>query len=375
MRRQFDPAPRRRVRASLGVISAVSMVALLSGCTFLGRTELTPVSTNPAAGTAQVEQTPKDISQKYSSATVHLFTESGSGTGFVIDRESGTVVTNSHVVSGAGALRAGLESGAQVSARVVGAAPCEDLAVVQLTEVPSTLGEVVLGSSATLADQDEVTAIGFPAALGDETTQSPVTTSGAVQAAEIAAEPDSSLPRYSSLIQHDATINPGNSGGPLFNSRGEVVGVNTLANTGSGGRTIQGQYYAISIDRALGFIDRLAAGESIGDIGLTGFAFSEADISSFYDDGDAIQQTLLEGGVDGLIVDAVTSGGPADEAFIFVGDLITAANGVATTSFSALCDVLGSTAPGDVITMEGIYLDATEEHALFDGWEAQISVP
>ena len=314
---------------------------------------------------------PKDIASSFAPAVVHLFTDSGSGSGFVLDSAKGLVLTNAHVVSGAGVLRAGLANGEQVSAKILGSAPCEDLAVVQLNEVPDSLLEVTVGDSDALVSQDTVTAMGYPAAIGDSQTQDTVTSSGAVQSPNLSAEPSSSLPRYPSLIQHDATINPGNSGGPLFNDKGEVVGINTLSNTASGGRSIQGQYYAISMNRAARFIDRLSEGESLSDIGLTGFTFSEADISSVYDDGNLIQETLLESGYDGLIVDSVATGGPAETAGIYLNDLIVSANGVETTSFASLCDVLASSSD-DSVTLQGIYLEDVGEAEFGDRWEAEV---
>lgn len=303
---------------------------------------------------------------------MHLFTDSGNGTGFVIDSSKGLVVTNAHVVSGARVLKAGLASGEQVSAKILGSAPCEDLAVVQLNEVPTSLGEVTLGDSDTLVSQDTVTAMGHPVAFGESETQNTVTSSGAVQSPKLSAEPSSSLPRYSSLIQHDAAINPGNSGGPLFNDRGEVVGINTLVNTVADGRIIQGQYYAISINRAAQFINRLSAGESLLDIGLSGFTFSEADISGVYSDGDSIQETLLEDGNDGLIVTSVATGGPAAMANIFPNDLILSANGFPTTSFAGLCDVLAS-APGESVSLGGVYLEDAGDSEVGDRWEVEVA--
>ena len=321
---------------------------------------------------------PKDIASRFAPAVVHLLTDSSSGTGFVVDSVNGIVVTNAHVVTGAGLLKAGLSTGEQVSARILGSAPCEDLAVVQLNEVPESLVEVTLGDSSALVSQDTVTAMGYPAAFGDAETQSVVTSSGAVQSPKLSAEPASSLPRYSSLIQHDAAINPGNSGGPLFNDQGAVVGINTLANTEEGGRAIQGQYYAISMNRALQFINKLSGGESILDIGLTGAALSDVlsqttGIPGIHSDGYSILQQLLENGVDGLIVRSVATGGPADLAKIYPNDLILSVNGVETTSFAQMCDVLASSSDNSV-TVAGIYLDDAGNVEAGDPWEVNVEL-
>lgn len=330
-------------------------------------------SATPATPATEAAISPRDIARLHTSATVHLFSDSGSGTGFVIDAAEGIVVTNAHVIDGAATLEAGLGSGETVPARVLGSAPCEDLAVVQLYEIPDALTEVVIGVSGELVSQDPVTAIGFPASFADTETQSAVTSSGAVQSPEVSAEPSISLPRYSSLIQHDAVINPGNSGGPLFNDRGQVVGINTLVNTEENGRVIQGQYYAIAIDRAQQFIDRMRQGESILDIGMSASAFSTADLSTIYDNGDAIQESLLDRGLDGLFVDDVTTSGPADDAAIDPYDFITAVNGVPVSSVAQMCDVLAS-ASGDSVTLDGMYLTSTSTYDQFDRWTTEVEL-
>ncbi|MDQ3223429.1 MAG: trypsin-like peptidase domain-containing protein, partial [Gemmatimonadota bacterium] len=314
--------------------------------------------------------TPREISETYTAATVQILTESGSGTGVIVDVDEGIVVTNAHVITGAGTLKVGLVDGEVVAARVLGSAPCEDLAVLQLNEVSDSLVEVKIGSSQELASQEVVTAIGFPLSFDISSTRDAVTSSGAVQAPDVEAEPDSALPYYRSLIQHDATINPGSSGGPLFNEKGELVGINALANTSLGDRVIQDQFYAISIDRSMQFIDRLRDGESISDIGLSGFAFSEADISTAYENGDEIQETMLDEDMDGLIVDAVTINSPADKASIFEADFIYAVNDVDVYNFADLCEVLDS-ASGSVL-VEGLYLDKTDNHELFDAWSTEV---
>lgn len=327
----------------------------------------------PATPATEAAISPRDIARLHTSATVHLFSDSGSGTGFVIDAVEGIVVTNAHVIDGAATLKAGLGSGETVPARVLGSAPCEDLAVVQLYEIPEALTEVVIGVSGELVSQDTVTAIGFPASFANTETQSAVTSSGAVQSPEVSAEPSVSLPRYASLIQHDAAINPGNSGGPLFNDRGQVVGINTLVNTQENGRVIQGQYYAIAIDRAQQFIDRMRQGESILDIGMSASAFSTADLSTIYDNGDAIQESLLDQGLDGLFVDDVTVSGPADEAAIDPYDFITAVNGAPVSSVAQMCDVLAS-ASGDSVTLDGMYLTSTSTYDQFDRWTTEVEL-
>ncbi|WP_157936941.1 S1C family serine protease [Geodermatophilus chilensis] len=324
--------------------------------------------------------TPKEVYAGNVDATVQVLVgDGGSGSGFVIDAAEGIVVTNAHVTGGVGPLSVATSRGDRVPARRLGVSPCDDLAVLQLNTVPRGLTQVVLGDSTALQSQDQVTAIGFPASFDAAAngSRTAVSSSGNVQVPRLDAAPDSSLPLYPAAIQHDAVINPGNSGGPLFNDRGEVVGVNSLGNTQQGGRTIQGQYYAISTEHALPVIERLREGVSYSDVGLTGFDFSELtaeDAAQIWQDGARHPAAFAQAGLPAFVVTAVESGSPAEAARIFQGDVITSMAGQPVSSFAEVCDVLASATPGEAVVVEGVYMEPTQTADVYDLWRVELQL-
>ncbi len=150
----------------------------------------------------------------------------GSGSGFVWDRE-GHIVTNFHVISGADAAKVTLADQSTWDAKLVGAAPEKDLAVLKIDAPPSKLTPLPLGSSETLKVGQSVFAIGNPFGL-DQTL-----TTGVVSALGREIQSESGAP-IREVIQTDAAINPGNSGGPLLDSSGRLIGVNTAIYSPSG---------------------------------------------------------------------------------------------------------------------------------------------
>ncbi|MFM7271286.1 MAG: S1C family serine protease [Actinomycetes bacterium] len=178
----------------------------------------------------------------------------GEGTGFVISSD-GVIVTNNHVVDGAGGrIEVVFNDGTARKARVLGRSPELDLAVIQAQNV-SELPTAQLGSSAELVVGDDVVAIGNALALDGGLS----VTRGIISAKGRTVDTDANTSLYN-MLQTDAAINPGNSGGPLLNSRGEVVGINTaIANPGQA----QNVGFAISIDSARPIIDQLRAGRAV----------------------------------------------------------------------------------------------------------------
>ena len=332
--------------------------------------------------TAVKTLTAKEIFDIALPSTVALTAKQGDadvgGTGVIYDAAKGLIITNSHVVAGTAALKVRVGDQAPVPARVLGVAPCEDVAVVQFATVPPGLKELKFGSSATVTNQDQVYAFGFPASFADPTTQKLVSTSGTVQSPDVAAEPDPSLPRYPHTIQHSATINPGNSGGPLLNDKAELIGINTLGNT-----ELQGQYYAISIDHIKPLLPDLAAGKSQADVGWDAAPFSQVPLSQVFEatgygtaeQGRQADQLLVNAGIDGLFVWGASPGSPAEEAEIEGGDLIETINNVPVTSMKEVCDVLQSASPGQVLEVEGRWLlSGGGEHDFGDEWTTKVTL-
>jgi serine protease Do len=253
------------------------------------------------------------------------------GSGFLIDSD-GIVVTNNHVVTGAGAIEVILEGGDEVPAQVLGVSECNDLAVLQIVD-PGPYPYLDWYTE-TIAPPLEVFTAGFP--LGDPEY---TITKGIVSKAYADGETQWASVRH--VIEHDAAIQPGNSGGPLVSADGVVVGVN-YAGSDPGTGTLQ--YRAIAADLAIPVVEELQNGDS-ETIGVNG----EAVVS---DDGSLV----------GVWVAAVEAGTPAAITGVLPGDIITTLNGVSMSpgTMEAYCDVLRSAIPGDPIAIQVIRFDTEE---------------
>ena len=171
--------------------------------------------------------------------------QEGVGSGFIIDKE-GHILTNYHVIGGARKLEVILANKKNYPATVVGGDKSHDLAVIQI-KAPN-LQPITLGSSSALQVGQKVLAIGNPFGVFNGTM-----TRGIVSSIRQVQEPDGTY--IDEAIQTDAAINPGNSGGPLLNSRGEVIGINTMIASASGGSV--GLGFAIPINAAKSVINDL----------------------------------------------------------------------------------------------------------------------
>ncbi len=171
--------------------------------------------------------------------------QQGAGSGFVIDRE-GHILTNYHVIDNARKLEVILDNKKHYPATVIGTDKSHDLAVIQI-KAPN-LQPVTLGSSSALQVGQKVLAIGNPFGIFNGTM-----TRGIVSSIRQVQEPDGTY--IDEAIQTDAAINPGNSGGPLLNSHGEVIGINTMIASASGGNA--GVGFAIPINAAKSVLNDL----------------------------------------------------------------------------------------------------------------------
>ncbi len=223
------------------------------------------------------------------------------GSGFIIDA-NGLVVTNNHVVQGADEIEVQLSDEKIYKAKLVGADARTDVALLKL-EKASNLPVVVLGDSDKLKVGDHVVAIGNPFGL-DHTV-----TSGIVSAKEriIGAGP------YDDFIQTDASINPGNSGGPLFNLRGEVVGINTAINPQG-----QGIGFAIPSNLATSVINALNDGGEVVR-GWLGIGFQPMT--------EELSKALKINDQKGALVSQVNPGSPAEKGGMKPGDVIVSVDG------------------------------------------------
>ena len=255
--------------------------------------------------------------------------EMGSGSGFIVDAKNGYIVTNNHVIEGAQKLVVSLADGRNINAKVVGADPRTDLAVIQISDT-NNLTAVQLGDSAKLQVGEPVVAIGNPG--GQEFARS--VTAGVVSATNriLDLQGEASF----NLIQTDAAINPGNSGGPLVNYQGQVVGINSAKNQEPG---FEGMGFAIPISDAMPTIQQLIQKGYASHAGLN------IQIASQYTEEYAAQQ----GYPAGAYIKQVTAGGPAAKAGLRQGDIITKVNDVTISNSLELTHELFKYKPGDTV--------------------------
>lgn len=168
-------------------------------------------------------------------------TSIGSG---VIITESGAILTNLHVVSGASRLQVIFADGSESEATITGADPGNDLAVLQAAKLPDDLRPATLVTTGDLRPGDEVVAVGFPFGFG------PSVSSGVVSGLKREFRSTDGQRVLSNLIQFDAAANPGNSGGPLVNTEGEVVGIVTAILNPTPDRFFVGLGFAVPIENA-----------------------------------------------------------------------------------------------------------------------------
>lgn len=332
-----------------------------------------------------------DLVKKAKPSVVRIQGKAGGGSGVVIDAQRGLVLTNAHVVVGLEGMKAtiGNDESTQTAARLVAAAPCEDLAVVSLVNKPAKLVAMKFGTSAQVKEGDHVTVLGYPGSLEeDKQTGSAGQASkvnandGGVSSVNIAATPDPSLPRYASVIQHQAPTNPGNSGGPLVNDKGELVGVNTLGNPEN-----QGQFYAISVDRVKTVLPDLKAGKSQSDVGWNLRQLSQIDLSvvfandeDFGTDGGAtlgkeVADILERNEVDGLYVLNSETDSPAERAGLGRGDLVASIEGEPVTKVQDVCDIISAKNPGDKVRVDGLYVNSTTKRAnILKDWTTELEL-
>jgi len=242
------------------------------------------------------------------------------GSGFLVDAK-GHVVTNAHVVDGADQVKVRLADDREFSAKVIGRDKRLDLAVLELhggKDLPSA----ALGSSDQLRVGEYVVAIGNPFGLGHTVTM------GIVSAKDraIGAGP------YDDFIQTDASINPGNSGGPLFNLKGEVVGINTAINPNG-----RGIGFAIPSDALKDVLGQLIDSGRVAR-GWLGVAIQPVD--------EALGKALGTGTSKGALVAEVVSRGPAERAGIRSGDVITSVAGASVPNADDLPRIVARHAPG-----------------------------
>jgi putative serine protease PepD len=343
-----EPEPRRLSGGWIAVISAVAGAAIVAGLLLvLGVGRNNGPDPLPAA---QGKLAPTAIGQIYaksSPAVVSVAVREGrgqsTGTGFLIDR-NGTVVTNAHVVGSAGSaeVRFG-DQGRTLDAPILGRDASSDLAVLRVNPSDAgTLHPLSLADSSRVRIGDNVVAIGNPFGLDRTATAGIVSGLGRHITAPNGFDIDE-------VIQTDAPINPGNSGGPLIDARGRVIGVNSQIETGGGGGNV-GIGFAVPANTVRDVVPRLEQGQIIRrpylGVSTTTVPGSVASSRGLAPD-------------EGVYVDNVSGGGPADRAGIRSGDVLVNVAGRRVAAPADVASAIQGRQPGDQIRVEVVRSDGT----------------
>ncbi len=244
--------------------------------------------------------TPKNVPKKFKRELMGL------GTGMIID-SNGHIVTNNHVVAGASKIQVLTASGDRYPAKIVGTDPKTDLAVIRIS-TKKKLPYLKFGDSDKVEVGQWVVAIGHPRGFDQTVTQ------GIISAKHRTGISDPSS--YQDYLQTDAAINPGNSGGPLLNLRGEVIGINAVIVSESGG--FEGIGFAIPSDMASYIAKQLIAH---GKIQRGWLAVSIQDITP------ELAKSMNLGNTKGALIAEVVKKGPAEKAGLKKGDVVIEYNG------------------------------------------------
>ncbi len=276
--------------------------------------------------------------------------EEGTGSGSIIDR-NGTVLTNYHVVKGAKELTITLADGTDFAGKVIGVDPENDLAVIKFDPGGKDLVTIHFGSSANLRVGQKVVAIGNPFAL-----QRTMTT-GIVSGLSRPVKTDEGVV-IREMIQTDASINPGNSGGPLLNSRGEMIGINTMIYSPSGGSV--GIGFAVPVDTAKrvipdlirfgevrrGWIDIVPVQLFPGLVRYANLPVNRGILVSEVKPNSAAEKAGLRGGSQNRAV-------RAGRTLIYLGgDIIVKVDGVPVQSLMDLYSALEDNKPEETVEIE-----------------------
>jgi serine protease Do len=249
------------------------------------------------------------------------------GSGFIIS-EDGYILTNHHVVDGADEIIVKLNDQRELEAEIIGSDKRSDVALIKVEaeDLPT----------ATLGDPDQTTpghwvvAIGSPFGFDATVTAGIVSAKGRVLGRQ----------QYVPLIQTDVAINPGNSGGPLFNLNGEVIGINSMIYSRSGG--YMGLSFAIPIDLAMNVVEQLREGGAVAR-GWLGVSLQPVD-------RDLAQSFGLDK-PKGALINEVFSDSPADKAGIQPGDIVISYDGKAVDSIEELPPMVGQTEVGETVKL------------------------
>lgn len=255
--------------------------------------------------------------------------QQGQGSGFIINK-NGLILTNNHVVEGANKITVRLNNDRSYEAKLVGADPQSDIALIKI-ESNEDLPVLPLGNSEKLEVGEWVIAIGNPFGLNQTVTVGVVSATGRSQVG---------LNEYENFIQTDAAINPGNSGGPLLNIEGEVVGINSALYSRTGG--YMGIGFAIPIDMAKSIENQL---QSDGKVtrGWLGIVIQDID--------ENLAESFGLKNKSGILVSDLQAGSPAEKAGIKAGDVVLKVAGQDISNVSELRNKIALITPSSNVDL------------------------
>ena len=277
------------------------------------------------------------------------------GSGFVFDK-AGYIITNYHVIAGAGSIQVTFSNNQNIDATLVGSDPSTDIAVLKVNTTASALTTLTLGDSDRVQVGDAVVAIGNPFGLNRSVT------AGIVSALQrqITAPADAAGNQYAidHVIQTDAAINHGNSGGPLLNARGEVIGVNAQIETGGASQGNVGVGFAVPSNTVKNVAGQLIETGKVEHpaIGVVAQELTQDVAEEFrlpVKSGVVVEEVqpgsgAAKAGLKGGTTDVTVAG----ESYRLGGDIIVAANGMPVKDLASLRDITSDLEPGDTITLE-----------------------
>ena len=352
------------------VLPAILILTLaMLACQLPGLTPLSPTETgSQQSGVPTLQAVPinpvlmdgslTSLYQQVIPGVVSIRTDTGEGSGFVFDSD-GHIVTNQHVIDGASTVEISFSSGFKAYGTIIGSDNDADVAVISVDAPPEQIHPLAIGDSSTLEVGETVVAIGNPFGLSGTMTLGIVSGLGRSQISSQAAS--GGYFSTADIIQTDAAINPGNSGGPLFNMKGEVVGINQSIQTDNfnqmtGNAVNSGVAFSLSINLVKKIVPVLIRDGKYEYPYLGIYSSSNLSLSEF-------EALGLDTYIGAYVLD-VTPGGPADKAGLRAGDtptrirynaggdLIIAFDGKPVTTFEELLSHLITTkSPGDTVVL------------------------
>ena len=280
------------------------------------------------------------------------------GTGFVYKKDDNTayILTNNHVIENGDAVYVEFTDGRQIETTVEGKDTYSDIAVLSLSaDEVSAVAE--MGSSEEARVGDTVFTVGSPINSDASGTVTRGILSGKNRLVSVSTSNSSTADMMMSVLQTDAAINSGNSGGPLANANGEVIGITSLklSSSGTSSASIEGMGFAIPIETALNYAEKLENGETIERPSL---GISMVNVSSMYNRYPSLSNSGI---TEGVYVESVSDGSPADDGGMQAGDIIVEVDDKEVSDYAYLRYLLYNHSVGDTMKVrvyrDGDYID------------------